>query len=83
MFHGIEISTTYQEIFREGVADGRRVEARMILLELGAKRLGAPGADVKARLRKIADLHLLRELTIRAFDGSIGTWGALMDEIDR
>ncbi len=75
-------STTYQAILREGLQEGRAEgavrEARKILLLLGSKHLGQPGARTQTALAKIADLARLEALIDRI--GMVETWHALLAE---
>jgi hypothetical protein len=65
----LEDSATYQAILRKGRSlgerQGRLVEAREMLLELAADRLGEPDTETKKRIEEIEDHELLKRM-IRA-----------------
>jgi hypothetical protein len=69
---GMKESVTYQAI----VEEGRLEEARAMLLELGARRLGVPSEEVEMAVGRITDLERLRRLSRRLFD--VSTWEVLL-----
>jgi hypothetical protein len=69
-------STTYQAILKEGLTEGAINEARKLLLRLGSKQLGRPGARTQAALAKIADLGRLEAMIERL--GMVENWHALL-----
>lgn len=75
-------STTYQAILQEGLqeglAKGAVKEACKLLLRLGSKKLGQPGARTQAALAKIADLARLETLIERL--ETVASWHALLKE---
>lgn len=74
--HTMKDSVTYQAIVEEGVEKGRLEEARQMLLDLGAERLGAPSEEVNAAIRRIADLERLRQLARKLL--RVATWEDLV-----
>ena len=74
-------STTYQEMFRVGYEEGRALEAKDIVLELGTKKLGRPNAAVKAQLKEITDRGILRKLTRSLIAGAPKTWADLLGKL--
>jgi predicted transposase YdaD len=85
---GIEESTVYQGILREGLAkgeaeglakglaEGRAAEAREVLSHLGLRRFGPPTAEVEARIAALDDLNRLHELRDRVLD--VANWDELL-----
>ena len=79
-------STTYQKILREGRREGRReglqegrvLEARQVLLRLGAKRIGEPGAATVAVIEAIGDIDRLESLGLRLVDVDVHDWDDLL-----
>jgi predicted transposase YdaD len=69
-------SVTYQAILKEGRVAGRAEGERNALLRVGAKRFGAPSADVVARLAAIESLDRLEALLDRV--GDVETWDDLL-----
>jgi predicted transposase YdaD len=78
----VKDSTTYQEIHRDGKAEGRTEghieEARRILLRLGTKRFGTPEASVLAALEAIGDVDRLEDLGDRILDADVLDWSGLL-----
>lgn len=62
-------SSTYQLIIAEGEAKGeargRAIEARNLILRLGAQRFGNPDTSVKRAIRSIRSVERLEELADR------------------
>jgi hypothetical protein len=75
-------STTYQEIIAEGMAEGiakgRALEARDVLLRGGRKRFGEPDSFATDRLNSISDHARLEALMDRLLDGSAHSWSELL-----
>jgi predicted transposase YdaD len=70
-------STTYQAIVEEGRQEGRQVEARRMLLQLGEHRFGGPpGESERAALEAIASVEELERLILRLLD--VETWTELL-----
>jgi predicted transposase YdaD len=82
--HGIEESSTYQAIFREGKAEGKAEgeligkaeEAREILLRLGRKKFGNPKQRILGQVATEQDLNRLGELLDRILDAK--SWDDLL-----
>jgi len=82
--HGIEESSTYQAIFREGKAEGKAEgellgkaeEAREILLRLGGKKFGKPKPRILGQVAAEQDLNRLGELLDRMLDAK--SWDDLL-----
>ena len=70
-------SSTYMEIFEEGEASGEAKEARNLILRLGQKRFGTPGADTIARLEAVISLDTLEQLAERLLE--VETWDELLN----
>ena len=64
----------------KGLAEGRRVEARRVLLRQGSLRFGAPDAAVVAAIEAIDDVDRLESLTDRLVDAATGDWNDLLRE---
>jgi predicted transposase YdaD len=87
--HGIEESTVYQGIFRQGETKGRiegRAEgvvehARATLLRQGCKKLGPPGERMAADIAAMDHADRLNDLLDRVLD--VSTWDELMASPDR
>jgi predicted transposase YdaD len=72
-------STTYQAILEEGRQEERPVEARRVLLRVGADRFGAPPTpEQQAILEAITDANRLEELAVRA--GHVRSWAELLEQ---
>jgi predicted transposase YdaD len=75
-------STTYQAILKEGrqegLQEGRREEARRLLLRQGTRRFGAPDAAIIAAIEAIHDVDRLESLADRIFDATAGDWNDLL-----
>lgn len=70
--HGMKESVTYQAIVEEG-----KIEARQeVLLELGAKRFGAPNEATEMAVRAITNLDRLRRLSDRLLE--VSSWQELL-----
>lgn len=69
-------SVTYQAIVEEGIEKGRLEEARKLLLDLGAERLGWPGNEVEAAIGEITDVERLRHMGRRLLH--VSTWQELL-----
>jgi predicted transposase YdaD len=69
-------SVTYQIILEEGELQGRIREARDLLIQLGAERLGPPDATTIATLDAIEDRAVLEGLIRGLFTAN--TWQALL-----
>jgi predicted transposase YdaD len=83
LFQGVQKmrdSTTYQMILDEGRAEGLNKgltqEARKLLLRLGRKHLGEPGATVEAAVQAIDDLERLELLAERLTE--VKSWQDLL-----
>jgi predicted transposase YdaD len=79
LFQGVQQmrdSTTYQAILDEGFGKGVTQEARKLLLRLGRKHLGEPGATVEASVQAIDDLERLELLAERLTD--VKSWQELL-----
>ncbi len=74
--HGMRESVTYQAIVEEGIEKGRLEEARKLLLDLGAERLGWPGNEVEAAIGEITDVERLRHMGRRLLH--VSTWQELL-----
>jgi predicted transposase YdaD len=80
-------SETYQAILDEGRvegenkgrAEGQTEEARKLLLRLGRKHLGEPGATVEAAVRAITDVERLEVLVERLTD--VAGWQDLLQTL--
>lgn len=76
----MEDSTTYQMILGRGraagVAEGRREEARRMLLRQGTKKFGPPAAEKLAVLDATADMAKLEDLADRVLDAT--SWDDLL-----
>jgi hypothetical protein len=68
-------SDTYWAIFEEGQA----IQAREIILRLGAKRFGAPDAGIAAQLEEVSDLARLGRIVDRLFDATAANWHDLLN----
>ncbi len=83
--HGIEESTVYQGILRQGKTLGRIegvVEhARATLLRQGWKKLGPPSERIAAEIAAMDDVDCLNDLLDRILD--VATWDELMASPDR
>jgi hypothetical protein len=87
----MEESTTYQEIIEKGIEKGvakgiqagietgRALEARDVLLRQGRKRLGNPDPVAMTLLDSIGDHSRLEALMDRLLDGSVKSWGELLE----
>src|SRR5207247_1720838 len=77
-------STTYQatlEVGRqEGQQKGRHQEAIRLLLRLGQKTLGVPGARVRAQLDTLDDLDVLESLVERV--NEVASWDELLPPLE-
>jgi len=77
----LEDSATYQAILRKGRSlgeqQGRIIEAREMLFEIAADRLGAPDTETKKRIEEIEDHELLKRM-IRA-SLSANDWPEIFD----
>jgi predicted transposase YdaD len=81
-------SSTYQAILREGKAEGIAEgiaegkaegiaeEARRLLLRLGRKHFGPPGAALEARIHAMTDVEKLEQLSERVLD--VSSWDELI-----
>src|SRR5206468_7896545 len=62
-------SATYQAILQEGLQEGLAAgavgEARRLLLRIGTKHLGRPGARIQAALDRITDVERLEAMIDR------------------
>ena len=71
-------STTYQAILRDGrergLITGRIVGAKRILVRLGFKRFGAPGAGILVAVEAIRDLARIDALADRIIDRDVHDW---------
>jgi predicted transposase YdaD len=87
LFQGVQKmrdSTTYQMILDEGRAEGltmgeakgRAEEARKLLLRLGRKHLGEPGATVEAAVQALTNLERLELLAERLTE--VKSWQDLL-----
>lgn len=87
--HGVlsmKDSVTYQKIFGDGEAKGKREgktegkvdEARALLVKLGTRRLGRMPRGMKAKLESITDVRRLEDLVLRAAE--ISSWAELLAE---
>jgi len=88
--HGIEESSTYQDILQKGVrkgrrqgraegkAEGRAEEARQILLRQGRKKFGTPPRTVRDRIEAMDDLARLNDLLDRILDAT--TWDEMFTQ---
>ena len=80
----VKDSIIYQDILDEGRIEGRkegRTEGRVeLLLRLGSKRWGAPGAGEKVALEAIADIERLDRMFDRLMEtpGDLVDWDALL-----
>ena len=68
-------SDTYMAIIDEG----RKEEAKNMLLLMGRKRFGSPDETIMARVSSITDLDRLHRLAERLFDAS--SWQELLDTL--
>jgi predicted transposase YdaD len=77
---GMKESVTYQAILAEGREEGREEgrleEAREMVLLAGAGRLGAPGAEARAAVARIASRERLHALVGRI--QSVESWDELL-----
>ncbi|HEX8203516.1 MAG TPA: hypothetical protein VF590_23775 [Isosphaeraceae bacterium] len=77
---GMRESVTYQAILEEGEAkgraEGRAEEAKRMLLRVGQKRFGPPGAAILAVIEAIAEPERAEALTERALD--VSGWEELL-----
>jgi hypothetical protein len=69
-------SSTYQAILEEGQLEGALIEARKILLDLGTRLLGDPGAAVKKKIDDIPHLDVVENLLKRIPD--VASWQQLL-----
>jgi hypothetical protein len=82
----VKESTTYQQILRdgkaeglvEGRAEGHIEEARRIILRQGTRRFGKPDATVLAALEAISDVDRFEVLTDRILDADVSDWNSLL-----
>ena len=71
-------SVTYQKILREGLAEGRAVEAKRILKRQGSKRFGKPDPRIEAVIDSMNSLERLEQLAERILD--VQSWSELLRE---
>jgi predicted transposase YdaD len=84
--HDMQESTTYQAILREGREKGReegREEGRIagerqLLVLLGTKRFGKPGAAILTAIDAIRDVERLESLGERIVDPDVRDWESLL-----
>ncbi len=81
---GIEESSVYQGILRQGETKGRIEgavdDAKKILLRHGGKKLGPPSERIETEIAALDNLNLLHDLIDRVFD--VSTWDELMASLD-
>ena len=65
----------------EGREEGRVDEARRLLIRLGTRRFGSPGADTAARLSQIDDLETLERLSDALLTAT--SWGEILRADER
>ncbi|MGL4553659.1 MAG: hypothetical protein ACRC33_21055 [Gemmataceae bacterium] len=79
LFQGVqemENSSTYQLILRRGEARGLVRGAREVVVVLGRKRFGEPGADTVSALERIEDAARLTALAERVYE--VSSWQELL-----
>ena len=71
-------STTYQEIYEEGVMEGKAEVIRKDILRIGTTRFGMPSRKIRETISQISDLDRLKSLLVRSLD--VSTWNELFGE---
>lgn len=63
----------------EGTIEGRRTEARNLILRIGSKRYGEAGKRVEALITSIESLEILERLADRLLE--VETWEELITDL--
>jgi hypothetical protein len=72
-YRAVEDSTTYQYIVEQGALK----EMRGFLLQLGARRFGAPTERVKAAIQEVEDIPRLERMGLRVND--VASWNDVLE----
>jgi hypothetical protein len=76
------LTATYRAILAEGVGrgleQGRLTQARSIVLRLGERRFGAPSAETRVAIERIASVERLEALAERVLD--VENWQELLTD---
>jgi predicted transposase YdaD len=87
---GMQESTTYQAILKEGrqeglveggnegLIEGRITGEQRLLVRQGTKRFGEPDATTLAAIEAIRDIERLEALGLRIVDSDVHDWNSLL-----
>ena len=79
---GMQESTTYQAILREGrnegLIEGRITGERKLLVRQGTKRFGPPDSAILAAIESIRDVERLEALGERILEADVRDWNSLL-----